>query len=197
VGEDRKVTLGDGTTVGVYEYGDPGGRPVFAFHGVPSCGAGFDWAHEAAQERGLRLLAPDRPGIGLSSGPPLDVVADYPARIAVLADELGLDRFAVLGYSGGGPYAVACAAELGDRVTSTAVCAGMGQVDVWAEVDDFEKTDRQMLGLCTSHPRIAGLLLSGSARIARLSPASAQKSFVKQLSPSDAAVIEAQDEPPG
>ena len=196
MGEDRAVELPDGTTVGLYEYGDPDGRPVFAFHGVPSCGAGFDWAHEPAAERGLRLLAPDRPGIGLSSGPPLDVVGDHPARIAALADALGVDRFAVLGYSGGGPFAVACAAELGDRVTATAVCAGMGQVGVWAEADDFEKTDRQMLDLCTKHPRIAGIVLSASARMARLSPASAQKSFVKQLSESDAAVIESQDEPP-
>jgi pimeloyl-ACP methyl ester carboxylesterase len=194
--DDRALDLPDGTTVGLYEYGDPEGRPVFAFHGVPSCGAGFDWAHDAAAERGLRLLAPDRPRIGRSSGPPLDVVGDYPARIAALADGLGLDRFAVLGYSGGGPFALACASELGDRVTATAVCAGMGQVGVWAEVDDFEKTDRQMLDLCTKHPRIAGIVLGATARLARLRPSSAQKSFVKQLSASDAKVIEDQDQPP-
>ena len=61
---DRPVPLPDGSTVGVYEYGDPGGRPVFAFHGVPACGAGFDWADEPARSRGIRLLAPDRPGVG-------------------------------------------------------------------------------------------------------------------------------------
>jgi pimeloyl-ACP methyl ester carboxylesterase len=194
VAEDRAVTLADGTTVGLYEYGDPDGRPVFAFHGVPSCGAGFDWADEPARRRGLRLLAPDRPRIGRSSGPPLDTVGDYPARIEALADGLGLDRFAVLGYSGGGPFAVACAAS--PRVTATAVCAGMGQIGVWAEVGDFEKTDRQMLDLCTRHPRIAGLVLGMTARLAHVSPGSAQKSFVKQLSPSDAKVIEDQDQTP-
>jgi len=82
VTDDRAVDLPDGTTVGLYEYGDPDGRPVFAFHGVPACGAGFDWADEPARIRGLRLLAPDRPGIGKSSGPALADAGAYPARIA-------------------------------------------------------------------------------------------------------------------
>ena len=193
---DRTVPLPDGSTVGVYEYGDPGGRPVFAFHGVPACGAGFDWADEPARARGLRLLAPDRPGIGKSSGPALADAGEYPARVVALADALGIDRFAVFGYSGGGPYAVACAAELGDRVTATAVAAGMGQMGVWADADDFAKTDRQMLSLCVKHPAVARLMLGGTARLAKLSPGAAVKSFLKELGPSDVAVVEAQDEPP-
>ncbi|HEY8057260.1 MAG TPA: alpha/beta hydrolase [Acidimicrobiales bacterium] len=193
---DRVVELPDGTTVGVYEYGDPAGAPVFAFHGVPACGAGFDWADEPARARGLRLLAPDRPGIGRSSGPALGAVGDYPDRIALLADTLGLDRFAVLGYSGGGPYAVACAAALGDQVTATAVAAGMGQMGVWAEADDFAKTDRQMLGLCVKHPAAARRLLGFSAWMAKKSPSSAMKSFAKELSESDRALLAAQEAPP-
>jgi pimeloyl-ACP methyl ester carboxylesterase len=196
VTEDRAVDLPDGTTVGLYEYGDPDGHPVLAFHGVPSCGAGFDWADEPARARGLRVLAPDRPGIGKSSGPALADAGAYPTRITALADALDLDRFALFGYSGGGPFAVTCAAELGDRVTATAVAAGMGQMGVWAEADDFAKTDRQMLGLCVKHPAVARLMLSGTARLANLSPKSAVKSFLKELHPSDAAVIAAQDEPP-
>jgi pimeloyl-ACP methyl ester carboxylesterase len=186
---DRLVDLPDRTAVGLYEYGDRAGAPVFAFHGVPSCGAGFDWADEAARARGLRLLAPDRPGIGRSSGPALGHVGGYPERIALLADALGIDRFAVLGYSGGGPYAVACAAGLGDRVTATAVAAGMGQMGVWAEADDFAKTDRQMLGLCVKRPAIARLLLGFSAWMAEKSPSSAMKSFAKELSQSDREVL--------
>jgi pimeloyl-ACP methyl ester carboxylesterase len=186
---DRVVELPDGTTVGLYEYGDPAGAPVLAFHGVPACGAGFDWADEPARARGLRLLAPDRPGVGRSSGPALGAVGDYPDRIALLADTLGLDRFAVLGYSGGGPYAVACAAALGDQVTATAVASGMGQMGVWAEADDFAKTDRQMLGLCVKHPAAARLLLGFSAWMAKTSPSSAVKSFAKELSESDRALL--------
>src|SRR3954452_21242937 len=109
--------------VGVYDYGDPEGAPVFAFHGTPACGAGFAWADEPAAALGLRVIAPDRPGVGRSTPGALGTVADYPARVAALADALGWERFAVWGYSGGGPYAVACAALLPDRVTTAAVAA--------------------------------------------------------------------------
>ena len=190
------MDLPDGTVVGLYEYGDPSGAPVFAFHGTPSCGAGFDWTDEPAQARGQRVLAPDRPGIGQSGGPPLARVADYPGRVAALADALSVDRFAVLGYSGGGPFAVACAAALGDRVTATAVVAGMGQLGVWAETNDFAKTDRQFLDLAVHHPRLARFLLASSAFFAKRGPKAAMGSFLKELSESDREVVEAQDASP-
>jgi pimeloyl-ACP methyl ester carboxylesterase len=143
----RTVAVGSAREVGYYEYGDPDGRPVLAFHGVPACGAGFTFADEPGRARGLRVLAPDRPGVGLST--PVDEwdVGSYPAMVAAFADAVGIDRFGVLGYSGGGPFAVACAALLGDRVTRAAVCAGMGQMGDWAVAADFEKTDRQMLDM--------------------------------------------------
>lgn len=185
--DPRAVDLPDGTTVGLYEYGDPGGRPVLVFHGVPSCGAGFPWADEPARARGLRLVAPDRPGIGRSSGPPLDRVRDYPARIEALADALGIDRFAVWGYSGGGPFAVACAGS--PRVTATVVAAGMGQMGVWAEAGDFAKTDRQFLELAPKRPGVARAVLGFTARLAKRSPRSALRSFAKELSPADREVL--------
>lgn len=185
--EPREVSVA-GCVVGVYEYGDPAGAPVMVLHGTPACGAGFAWADEPARARGLRLVAPDRPGVGISS--PIDsyTVADYPAQLAALADALNIDRFAVWGYSGGGPYAVACA-TLTDRVTTAAIAAGMGQIGVWAKADDFEKTDRQMLGLSVSRPALARVILGITGRLARMSPKSAVKSFAKQLNESDREII--------
>jgi pimeloyl-ACP methyl ester carboxylesterase len=158
------------------------------FHGTPACGAGFAWADAPARERGLRLIAPDRPGVGLSSRVEPFQVADYPAQVLALADAMGIDRFPVWGYSGGGPYAVACAALGGDRVTSTVVAAGMGQVGVWASFDEFEQTDRQMLNVVTKYPAVARIMLATSGRLARMSPKTAMKSFEKQLNDSDRAV---------
>jgi pimeloyl-ACP methyl ester carboxylesterase len=171
--------------VGVYEYGDPAGAPVMVFHGTPACGAGFAWADAPARDRGLRLLAPDRPGVGLSSRRASWTIADYPADVDALADAMGIDQFAVYGYSGGGPYAVACAALLPDRVRATAVAAGMGQVGVWATIDESEKTDRQMLRLSTTRPALARLLLGVSGKVAGVSPKIAMKSFEKQLNAND------------
>lgn len=190
----REVRVG-GRTVGVYEYGDPAGRPVLTFHGVPASGAGFDWADAPARARGLRVLAPDRPGVGRSTAVDGWGVADYPAMVADLADVLELGRFAVWGYSGGGPYAVATAALLPDRVTATAIAAGMGQVGVWATADDFEKTDRQMIELSAKHPRLARLMMGITGRAARLAPGMAVRSFAKQVTGRDAEVFTALGSP--
>jgi pimeloyl-ACP methyl ester carboxylesterase len=109
--------------------------------------------------------------------------------IRTFADAMGLSRFGVWGYSGGGPYAVACAAALPDRIDAVVVAAGMGQVGVWASVEDFEKTDRQMLGLAVRHPWMARRALSIGALAARRLPKSAMKSFARELSPSDREVL--------
>jgi pimeloyl-ACP methyl ester carboxylesterase len=184
----REVRVGD-RVVGIYEYGDPAGAPVMVLHGTPACGAGFAFADEPARERGLRLIAPDRPGVGLSTPSDPYTVADYPAQLGALADALELDHFAVWGYSGGGPYAAATAATLAARVPVAAVSAGMGQVGVWARFDDFEKTDRQMLAMATKRPWLAKLMLGVTARLARMSPKSAMKSFEKQMNDSDRAIV--------
>ena len=184
-----RTVLVDGASVGYYEYGTPAGRPVFALHGTPASGAGFAWADQPARARGQRLIAPDRPGVGLSSRSSGWSVGTYPARLAAFADALDIGRFAVWGYSGGGPYAAATAACLPDRVTAAAVTAGMGQVGVWATVGDFEKTDRRFLALASERPRLARAMLGVAARLARRSPASALRSFAKQLGPGDRAVL--------
>jgi pimeloyl-ACP methyl ester carboxylesterase len=193
----RTIDVAGGGTVGYYEYGAADGCPVLALHGTPACGAGFAWADEPARAGGIRLLAPDRPGVGLSS--PLDGwrVADQPAVIAAFADALGLGRFGVWGYSGGGPYAVACAcsALLADRLTGVAVAAGMGEIGAWATLDDFEKTDRQLLAMAVRRPRLARLLLRVGATAARLSPRSALRSFEGQLSSGDQATLAGLGEP--
>ncbi|MGQ0672893.1 MAG: alpha/beta fold hydrolase [Hyphomicrobium sp.] len=124
----RIVTLSDGRTAGVAEYGDPAGLPVLALHGAPACRMMFAVADAAARRHGLRLIAPDRPGYGLS---PVDrdgtLVSrtDFHARVA---EALGLDRFAVLAISGGAPYAVALAAKFGARVSALALVSPMGPV---------------------------------------------------------------------
>jgi pimeloyl-ACP methyl ester carboxylesterase len=190
----RVVVVGSGK-VGLYEYGDPNGRPVLTFHGIPASGAGFTWADAPARARGLRVLAPDRPGVGQTSPQDGWGPSDYPAMVAALADTLGIERFLVWGYSGGGPYAAAMAALLPERVIATAISAGMGEVGTWASPEDFGKTDRQMFGLSVRHPRVARVVLGATGWLARRSPKTAYKSFAKQLDASDAAVLAQLGEP--
>jgi pimeloyl-ACP methyl ester carboxylesterase len=171
--------------VGYYEYGDLRGAPLFVLHGTPISGAGFAWAARAAQERGLRLIAPDRPGVGLSDRAPLPLVADYGAELAAIADALGIGRFGVLGYSGGGPHALATAYALPERVAIAGVAAGMGQLGAWAALTDFESDDQRLLVLSVRRPRAARVILGTLAYLARLSPRLMLWSAERGLSPSD------------
>ncbi len=165
-----------GRTVSYYEFGSPDGTPVFALHGTPASGAGFVWADDAARALGVRMIAPDRPGIG-HSDPHLPgrgrVVADYVDEFTATADALGIDEFGVLGYSGGGPYACAIAHALSHRVNAVAIASGAGHVGAWARIRDFELTDRALTIASLRLPIAARSVLWWSARFASLAPRAA------------------------
>jgi pimeloyl-ACP methyl ester carboxylesterase len=127
--------------------------------------------------------------VGLSDHARLPLVADYGAELAATADALGVDRFGVLGYSGGGPHALAAAYALPERVAITGVAAGMGELGAWATKADYGPTDRRLLALSVRRPRAARMVLGTVARLTRLSPSMALKSFGRELSPSDRAVL--------
>jgi pimeloyl-ACP methyl ester carboxylesterase len=110
------VTAPDGRKLAYLERGAESGLPVFALHGTP--GSRFVRHSDPTlyERHGVRWIAYDRPGYGLSDPHLGRSVADAPADVAAIADALGLDRFAVVGGSGGAPHALACGALLGDRM---------------------------------------------------------------------------------
>ena len=124
----QQVKLHDGRTLGYAEYGDPGGVPVFYFHGFP--GSRLDYLifddGNAARKTGARIIAPDRPGTGLSDPKRGRRMLDWPDDVGALADALDIKRFAVLGVSGGGPFAAACAYGIPERLIKTGIVCGMG-----------------------------------------------------------------------
>ncbi len=122
------ITLKNGRTLAYAEYGDPRGRPVFFFHGTPGSRF-FRPPDETTKKMGVRLVTADRPGYGLSDFQPGRRILDWPADIVQLADTLGIEKFSVAGHSGGGPFTLACAVALPDRVISAASLSGAGPVD--------------------------------------------------------------------
>lgn len=120
------LALPDGRSLAFTELGDPDGTPVIAFHGTPGSRLQLSGGHEAALGAGVRLVLPDRPGYGHSSWQPGRRLAHWPADMAALADHLCFEHFAVVGVSGGGPHALACAALLGERVQGVGVVSGAG-----------------------------------------------------------------------
>lgn len=123
---ERLLSLADGRSLGILDYGAGGGLPLFYFHGYPGSRIEARVFAEPAQRFGLRLIGIDRPGMGLSSFKPGRRIAAWPADVAELADMLGIGRFAVVGCSGGGPYAIACALALPDRVVVCGIVSGAG-----------------------------------------------------------------------
>ena len=122
----RLLPTRDGRYLCVAECGDPDGAPVFYFHGAPGSRIGGFAFDAMAREHGIRLLVPDRPGMGFSDPRPGRRVIDWAEDVNDAADALGLETFGVFGASGGGPYALAVAHELSDRLTATvaAMCPG-------------------------------------------------------------------------
>jgi len=121
---DYTVSLGD-VTLGVRESGTPDGLPVLHFHGTPGSRLEMAWADEAVAQAGVHLVAFDRPGYGRSTQ--VGFSLSQVARLGIdLADRLGWQRFATLGWSGGGPFALATAAGAAARVSAVGVISGAG-----------------------------------------------------------------------
>jgi pimeloyl-ACP methyl ester carboxylesterase len=120
---DHTVRTPDGRTLAVEEGGDPAGRPVLVHNGTPNSRHLYGPHVQDATERGLRLISYDRPGYGGSSPQPGRSVADCAADVRAICAELGIDRLATWGISGGGPHALACAALLPDLVVAAASLA--------------------------------------------------------------------------
>jgi pimeloyl-ACP methyl ester carboxylesterase len=125
----RTVRSPDGRTLAVEDCGDPAGRPVLAHMGTPNSRRLYDPNVRDAAERGLRLISYDRPGYGGSSPKPGRTVADCADDVRVICAELGIDRLAMWGISGGGPHVLACAALLPDLVTAAASLASLAPFD--------------------------------------------------------------------
>ncbi|MET0869990.1 MAG: alpha/beta hydrolase, partial [Methyloceanibacter sp.] len=110
------LRLADGRRIGFAEYGDPDGQPVLAIHGTPGSRLMFALTDAPARERRLRIVAPERPGYGLSDFQLQRSLAEAASDLEQCANALGLRRFALIGVSGGGPYAVAAAAAMPRRI---------------------------------------------------------------------------------
>ncbi|MFD7612178.1 alpha/beta fold hydrolase [Streptomyces sp. NPDC059828] len=126
----RRVRASDGRRhLMVERLGDPRGRPVFLLHGTPGSRLGPAPRGMVLYQRGMQLIAYDRPGYGGSDRLPGRSVADVAEDVRAIADALGLDRFAVVGRSGGAPHALACAALMPDRVTRAAALVTLAPRD--------------------------------------------------------------------
>jgi pimeloyl-ACP methyl ester carboxylesterase len=142
---DTSVRLSDERILAYTDLGPKDAPTVMYFHGAPS--SRLDLAllglEPTFTELNIRVVSPDRPGYGGSSPQPGRSLHDWPTDVAALADHLGVNRFAAIGASSGGPYAVVCAAFLPERVVGVGVVAGvtdMGWTPAWDGLLENEAT---------------------------------------------------------
>lgn len=136
------ITLRDGRRLGYAEYGDPSGAPVLLFRGTPSSRLAYRPGDTVASSLGARVVVPERPGYGWSDFQPGRALLDWPDDVVQLADALGFDSFAVAGTSGGGPYVLACAFKIPQRLTRAAIISGVGPIDAPGAVQGMHRNRR-------------------------------------------------------
>lgn len=153
--ETKFLQLSGGGVLAYSEYGEPDGVPVLFCHGWQASRVQAAGAAGAAGELGIRLIAPDRPGIGLSTFQAGRELSDWPPLVEALANALTLGDFAVAGLSGGGPYALATAWALRDRVRAAAVVSGAPPIAGTGVISRMPKLHRVLYQVYSTHPELA------------------------------------------
>lgn len=177
----KQITLRDGRRLGYSEFGVPGGRPVFFCHGFPASRLDAHLAHEAAASLNVRLISPDRPGYGLSDFHAGRRMTDWPRDLLELADSLSLERFSVLGVSGGGPYAIACAGRIAERITTLGIVCGLGRTDRSGDTAQMNTFARLSFAAARGTPALSQLFNRALAPALRRSPGLLFRLLASQL----------------
>jgi pimeloyl-ACP methyl ester carboxylesterase len=162
------VQRGDGSVIAVELVGDPGATPVLLCHGLADSRLGAQWFEPAARELSLCVIAADRPGTGGTEPRPLSQVADWAEDAGRVLDALQIDSVALLGISGGGPFAAACAARLPGRVRSLVLVSALG-LPQWPTAG-MANGERLSLKLARLAPDFSGWSLGRLAALAERQP---------------------------
>lgn len=126
----QMITLKDGRRLGYAEIGDLGSEALFWFHGGGSSRFEIRFFEKIAEQHDIHVIAPDRPGIGLSTFQKNRTLLDWPMDVKELADHLGVEKFAIAGVSGGGPHVAACAYSIPERLTGCGMISSVGTIDL-------------------------------------------------------------------
>ena len=155
----QELALPDGRTLGFAEYGPRDGRPVLHVHNLIGSRLQLPAREQGLREQGVRLLVPDRPGVGLSSPLAPFSFEAWCDDMATLADSLGIQRFAVVGSSLGAVYTLALARHLPDRISGAAVVSCVPEVDSLAVLRGLPTQTASIFALARSAPRLLSFVL--------------------------------------
>jgi pimeloyl-ACP methyl ester carboxylesterase len=186
---DRIVRLLDGRSVSYAQYGQPDGFPIVNAHGGLACRLDVAAADAVATAAGIRLISPDRPGVGRSDPQPGRTVDDWAQDVAGLLDLIDVDRFAVMGWSMGGQYAAAVGHALPNRVTRVAIIAGALPLTEPGVFDELPAMDRTLTRLSQRAPWLAAQWFRIMGFAAAAAPRLYGRLAARELGQADGAVL--------
>jgi len=185
------VRLRDGRSLAYAEYGSRTGAPILYCHGAPSSRveANLFLNPASVADLNLRVIVPDRPGIGRSDFQRNRRIVDWPDDVAQLMAALGIDTFAVVGESGGAPYAAACAALMPNRVRALGLVGCLAPVDDPSMLAALSTPLRMMFRMARSTPILLRLLLGLNLRAMRSGGAKAGARMAASFPEPDRALL--------
>lgn len=186
---NQTITLEDGRTLGFAEHGDPGGTPIFYFHGSAGSRLEHPTDESVLREVGVWLISTDRPGYGLSDFQPGRKLLDWPDDVVQLADHLGIDQFYVLGASAGGPHALACAYRLPERVVAGALAAGLAPVNRLGAHNDLPFSSQALMFAVRYVPGLTGVFRRMARNTVLGDVEQIMRQFVSSVSEADREVL--------
>jgi pimeloyl-ACP methyl ester carboxylesterase len=175
--------------VGFLTCGDASGRPVFYCHGFPGSRLEVLLADRIAVQKGIRLIGVDRPGYGLSDARPGRSLRDWADDVTELADRLGIERFSILGVSGGGPYAVACACRLRDRLLAVGIVCSLAPITARGILRGMTGFNRFGLRLAAATPQLVKPLFLPIAALLKHRPQRVLSSIARRAGQPDRWVL--------
>ncbi len=187
----QSFCLPDGRLLAYAEYGAPGGRPVFYFHGLP--GSRLDPTVldlDELKEAGIRLIACDRPGMGGSDFQPGRRFSQWAADTVALAGALGLEKFAVWGVSGGGGYVLACARLIPERLSAAVIVSGAGPMDSPEARHSMPFMGGLLWWLAARSPRLTTLLFNLTRPRNLGDPAKTRQQVSRSMPPAEMAFFD-------
>lgn len=181
------VVLTDGRQLGYAEYGDPNGKPIFYFHGLPGSRLDASYLHHAALINHYRLISIDRPGMGLSTFSSQRTILSWADDVEYFADKLSINKFSIIGHSGGAPFVAACAHKIPNRLYGASIVSGMAPFEYPEATKSLTKGQRFINKAIKTAPCIATLLMKITAMM--IKKPKLRKQMLKQLPEVDRRVI--------
>ncbi|MCH9729612.1 MAG: alpha/beta hydrolase [Actinomycetia bacterium] len=187
---DAAIRLPGGRRLAYAEYGDHAGAPVFVFHGLPGSRLGWGMLPDNPLPPDARIVAPDRPGYGASDPNPGRTLLDWATDVEALADSLGIGEFAIVGVSGGGPGALACAWKMPERLTAVGIVSTPAPTNAPGVFGGISGTNRFFMKLAWYLPRLSSWNIQFLASMIRRNPRRYIETMKYKMHDADRAVLD-------